>query len=1188
MPAIAKILLLGWLYFFAGWLGLRIPTIGAHITLIWLPTGIAVAALLRWGWRYWPGVFLGAFLVNVSVDAQLGLAAAIASGNTLGPLLAVAWLRRKGFCLAMERQRDVGLFVAAAVCGMTLSAAGGVFNLYLWGMAPLSGLPIAWLTWWMGDVIGVLLVAPILLTVNRRSLEPLMREKRTLAYWLLIAAPIVWLGFFQDYSETIHVFPLAFLTLPLLAWAAVRFGNVGTAITTLAFSMIAAWATAAGHGIFHTANMHASLFLLWCYMATMVLTGLLISALQAERWHTETALRQNEEKLRGLYELSPLGIALNDMSGRYIEFNEAFRRICGYSEEALKQLDYWALTPDKYAADEARQLESLRQRGCYGPYEKEYIRQDGSLIPLQLNGMLITGSDDQPYIWSIVEDITARRRAHEQLVKLSQAVEQSTDSIIITDANARIEYVNQAFVRISGYSAEEAIGRNPRFLGSGQTPRSTYAELWGALSQGLPWEGELINRRKNGEIYPEYTIISPIRQEDGHISHYVASKKDNTEQHRANEELARHRNQLEELVAQRTEEVARAAQNTRVLIKHAPIAMAMFDREMNYLEASDRWLAEFGRGYQDMTGLNHYVVHPDLPDEWKAVHRRALAGETIKNDEDLWRQADGRQHWLRWACLPWDRPDGTIGGLIISAEDITERKRADQTLASAKVAADNANAAKGAFLANMSHEIRTPMNAILGMARIGYRDSHMQSGMQQIFGRILKAGEYLLGVINDILDFSKIEAGKYAIEAEPFRLADAIDNANSFIASRAQEKGILFRLQGIETQPEWMRGDPRRLQQILTNLYSNAVKFTAEGEVSLRLERQGDTTRFCVSDTGIGISAEQMSRLFTPFEQADSSITRNFGGTGLGLAICRQLAHLMGGEIIVSSRLGLGSAFTLTLPLPEAAAPDSASDEEISSPLAGYRLLVAEDVEVNRLIIEDLLERAGASVTFAVNGKDAVARVMESPQAFHAVLMDVQMPVMGGYEATGRILQIQPSLPVIGLTAHALIEEQVRCLAAGMVAHVTKPTTQPMLVSAIRQHGKTPADSAPHLQEKAANPVLAGLSGELELMDWRAFLAEYGEKPELVQKLIRSARVGQRDKPASLRAAVSKQDLEQLRSAAHAIRGVAASLKATPLSSMAGLLEHAASEDAQDAEALALQLADMVEQWLEELTRHER
>jgi PAS domain S-box-containing protein len=396
-------------YIATGWLGLQIPSVGSHITLIWFPTGIAVAALLRWGWTCWPGVYAGAFIVNLLIGSDWLLAAGIAVGNTLGPFLTVAWLKRAGFHPAFDRQRDVGSFILAASLGMVVSALGGVANLHLAGLMPPESADTAWLTWWMGDTVGVLLVAPLLLSLTRSNVEQLNRHRRELLLWILVSGPVVWLAFLLDLGRNDHL-SLAFLTLPLLAWAALRFGNAGGALAGLGFSIVAAWGTATGHGSFHMSDVHISLALLWSYMAATILTVLLITALLAERKQVEETLRESEEKLRGLYELSPLGIALTDMQGHYLEFNKAFQHICGYTEQELKALDYWALTPRDYEAREAEQIDQLKLARRYGPYEKEYVRKDGSRVPLQLNGMLVTGPDGQQYIWSIVQDISERKR----------------------------------------------------------------------------------------------------------------------------------------------------------------------------------------------------------------------------------------------------------------------------------------------------------------------------------------------------------------------------------------------------------------------------------------------------------------------------------------------------------------------------------------------------------------------------------------------------------------------------------------------------------------------------------------------------------------------------------------------------------------------------------------------------------
>lgn len=260
--------------------------------------------------------------------------------------------------------------------------------------------------------------------------------------------------------------------------------------------------------------------------------------------------------------------------------------------------------------------------------------------------------------------------------------------------------------------------------------------------------------------------------------------------------------------------------------------------------------------------------------------------------------------------------------------------------------------------------------------------------------------------------------------------------------------------------PAWVEGDALRVQQILLNLLANAVKFTDAGEVSLSVAREGKLTLFRVSDTGIGMAESVIARLFRPFEQADSSTTRKCGGTGLGLAISKSLATMMNGSIEVESRPGAGSVFTLALPLPEARAP--AIREETPAvvpghPLEGLRILAAEDVEINRLVLEDILVHAGASVVFAGNGCQVLERLDEyGAAAFDAVLMDVQMPEMDGYEATRRLAVQAPGLPVIGLTAHALEEERDNALAAGMVEHVTKPINPAVLAAAIRRHVERP------------------------------------------------------------------------------------------------------------------------------------
>ena len=256
-----------------------------------------------------------------------------------------------------------------------------------------------------------------------------------------------------------------------------------------------------------------------------------------ERRRAEEALRANEEKLRGLYELSPLGIALTDMQGRYLEFNDAFARITGYPAEELKTLDYWTLTPPEYAAQEQAQLASLQTTGRYGPYQKEYLRKDGTRVPLRLNGMRVAGRDGQPLIWSLVEDITDQVRTEAQVRKLSRAVEQSHSTIVITNLDAHIEFANPAFTRSTGYTLAEALDQNPRILQSGEHDAVFYQAMWDTLSRGEVWQGELHNKRKDGSLYWEFATISPVKDDAGRTTHYVAVKEDITAQRQQQAEL---------------------------------------------------------------------------------------------------------------------------------------------------------------------------------------------------------------------------------------------------------------------------------------------------------------------------------------------------------------------------------------------------------------------------------------------------------------------------------------------------------------------------------------------------------------------------------------------------------------------------------------------------------------------------
>jgi signal transduction histidine kinase/HPt (histidine-containing phosphotransfer) domain-containing protein len=524
--------------------------------------------------------------------------------------------------------------------------------------------------------------------------------------------------------------------------------------------------------------------------------------------------------------------------------------------------------------------------------------------------------------------------------------------------------------------------------------------------------------------------------------------------------------------------------------------------------------------------------------------------------------------------------------------------RRTQDLMDALQRAEGTARSKTDFLARMSHELRTPLNAVIGLAQVGLREEASGRSTQTLYPRILSAGQHLLRVVNDVLDYSRIEAGKSTVESQPFDLAATVAQAVQLLEPQAVAQGISLRVEWTPASRARLLGDGQRIQQVLVNLLSNAVKFTERGHVVLRITSQGARHVFEVSDTGIGLTPEQISRLFQPFEQADNSSTRRHGGTGLGLVISRHLAREMGGDITVRSTPGQGSTFSFSVTLPESQVRDTEPGELIGATgrLHGLSVLAAEDMEVNRFLLAHVLEQEDAWVLFAEDGAAAVRAVQDQARTaggpaprvapFDVVLMDLQMPVMDGFEATRRIRAIRADLPIIGLTAHALPEERARCLDAGMSGHVAKPVDVEELVTAIqracrpRARGSSRA-AAPALASAQAPSFAAPPAGpQAPVIDWAAVAAGLGASEAFLDQLAAGLLKNLGPKPAVLRAAVQQADLPLIMREAHSIKGVAGNVKADAAFALARAVETAARQGQQaclgDAEALAAAVEQML------------
>ncbi|HPE03926.1 MAG TPA: ATP-binding protein [Thauera sp.] len=494
----------------------------------------------------------------------------------------------------------------------------------------------------------------------------------------------------------------------------------------------------------------------------------------------------------------------------------------------------------------------------------------------------------------------------------------------------------------------------------------------------------------------------------------------------------------------------------RVIFEQAPLGVVLLDpRTRRITEANPRFAEIVGRGVGELVGADPMALtHPDdVAESLRQLGRldaRRIDGYRLNK---RYLRPDGTPVWVSLAFAPVQVASEDAPRYLGIVEDISARIEMEERLRQASAAAAAANAAKSEFLAHMSHEIRTPMNAVLGLAQVLEREP-LAPAQRDMVGRIRGAGQSLLAILNDVLDLSKIEAGQLRIEPRPFDLRALLANLDSLMGQAARAKGLALRIEPPALPPGQLRGDGLRIEQILINLVSNAIKFTERGEVSVRVrtdevEEAQLRVHAEVRDTGIGIAPEAQARLFAPFTQADAGIARRFGGTGLGLSICKRLVELMGGAIGVRSQPGLGSTFWFELPLERvagsepasAAIPAPAAASASGSRLAGMHVLVVDDSAMNRDLVQRALALEGAEATLAADGQQAIELLRSRPRAFDAVLMDVQMPVLDGLSATRRIRDELglAALPVIAFTAGVGADQQAAARAAGADDVLPKP-----------------------------------------------------------------------------------------------------------------------------------------------------
>lgn len=746
----------------------------------------------------------------------------------------------------------------------------------------------------------------------------------------------------------------------------------------------------------------------------------------------KNAAEEGEKKFKSLfYDNTSTMLLIDPNTGNIVDVNMSACKYYGYSYQQFKTLNI-------------SQINMLSEQEIKNEMQKAFVEErqyfnfkhklaSGKIRDVEVHSGKVNVSGNN-LLYSIVHDNTERKQVEKEVLKLRKAIEQSPISIIITDLKGVIEYANPFTSELTSYESNELLGQNPRILSSGIHPKVFYKELWETILSGNVWQGEMCNKKKDGEFYWEHVIISPIKNNDGEITHFVGIKEDITEKREIHKRLRFLANSLEQVGE----------------------CVSITNNEDILLYVNNAFATTYGYAKDELIGKHMSLFLPDDVSPSQIEKHFSDMKKGNGNGELINKRKDGSLFPILLSTSVVEDENNNQIAFIGVARDITELNKHTDELIASKEKAEESDRLKSAFLTNMSHEIRTPMNGILGFTSLLLEPDLSEETKDEFTKIIHKSGERLLNTVNDIIEISKIEAGLVEVKKSDLDVIEVLKNLDDFFKPQAKEKGLILSLENKSEETKLkINTDKSKFESILTNLIKNAIKYTDIGKIEVSYCVNNEFVQICVKDTGIGVPQNRINAIFNRFEQADIADSRALQGSGLGLAIAKSYVEILGGKIWVESIEGEGSTFCFTVPnLFETMKPDlniqDEKTENMEKILSKLKILIVEDDEVSADFLEIILKDFAKKVIQANSGEQSIELCKINPD-IDVILMDIKIPGINGFEATKRIREFNKNVIIIAQTAYALSGDREKAIDAGCNDYISKPIIKDELIIKIKK-----------------------------------------------------------------------------------------------------------------------------------------